>query len=77
MKQAHCKVADVKPVTLLSFNSQRVGSYEAILKRNANTFSLNAIINVRLRCHETIRASDLKIYHKVDPIVFTLRLEIT
>ena len=44
-----------------------------VIKRSAIAFSLNAIVNVRLRCRhemtflisETIRGSDLKIYHKV------------
>ena len=42
------------------------------LKRNANAFSLNAIVNVRLRRHEmifniskTMRDNDLKIYDRI------------
>ena len=52
----------------------KTNSITVIIKRNANTFSLNAIVDVRLRRHhemiffntsETIRDNDFKIYHKV------------
>ena len=53
-----------------------------IVKRNANAFSLNVVVDARLRRrHEMIflvsqklriRASDFKIHHKVASIVFTL-----
>ena len=58
-------------------------AWNIVFKRNANAFSLNAIVDVRLRRHrhemtflnisETTRASYFKSYH----IVFTFRPEMT
>ena len=70
MDGCHLKLQILLSACLAICQSLSIHSF----KRNAKAFSLNAIVDVRLRRHEmifflniseTIRMSDFKIYHKV------------